>query len=77
MEVGYLPPKAEICNIDSERYLRGEGVENRLMFFLANYPVSTMPEMMCCPFRMLWRQWLELDNRGGFSVIIGLERNLL
>lgn len=75
--MGYLPSNAEICNINSEQYLRGKAVENRLMFFLANCPVFTMHGMMRCPLCVLWRQWLELENRGEFSVIIELERNLL
>lgn len=52
-------------------------MESRPMFSLVNSPAFTMHEMMCCPFWVLCGWRLGLENRGDFSVIIGLERNLL
>lgn len=75
--MGYLPSNAEICSINSEQCFEGEGVESRQMFFPANSSIFRMHKVMCCPLWVLCREWLWVESRGEFSVIIGLERSFL
>ena len=72
----YQPSDVEICSINSEQCFGREGVESRPVFFLANSPALECMKK-CYPLLVLCRGWLEPENRGEFSLIIGLERNLL
>ena len=72
----YQPPDAEICSINCEPCFGREGVESRQVFFLANSPALECMKK-CYPLWVLCRGWLGPENRGEFSVIIELERNLL